>query len=83
MRQGTNQSFAYEFFVHADGEVPGDARWTSGPSVDSKGEFGVREAEPMGEVPKLAPPEARPELHSAPIPAEGGILRKAKDAITP
>jgi Mn-containing catalase len=77
------QEFAYEFFVHSDGEVPKDARWTSGSSVDSKGEFGVREAEPMGEVPKLAPAEARPELHSTPIPAEGGILRKAKDAITP
>jgi Mn-containing catalase len=78
-----NQEFAYEFFVHSDGEVPKDARWTSGSSVDSKGEFGVREAEPMGEVPKLAPAEARPELHSTPIPAKGGILRKAKDAMTP
>jgi Mn-containing catalase len=78
-----NQEFAYDFFVHSDGEVPKDARWTSGSSVDSKGEFGVREAEPMGEVPKLAPPEARPELHSTPIPADGGILRKAKDAMTP
>jgi len=77
------QEFAYEFFVHSDGEVPKDARWTSGSSVDSKGEFGVREAEPMGEIPKLAPAEARPELHSTPIPAEGGILRKAKDAVTP
>ena len=77
------QEFAYEYFVHSDGEVPKDARWTSGTSVDSKGEFGVREAEPMGDVPKLAPAEARPELHSTPIPAEGGILRKAKDAITP
>lgn len=77
------QEFAYEFFVHSDGEVPKDARWTSGPSVDSKGKFGVREAEPMGDVPKLAPAEARPELHSTPIPASGGILRKAKDAITP
>jgi Mn-containing catalase len=77
------QEFAYEFFVHSDGEVPKDARWTSGSSVDSKGEFGVREAEPMGDVPKLAPAEARPEMHSTPIPAEGGILRKAKDAITP
>jgi Mn-containing catalase len=77
------QEFAYEFFVHSDGEVPKDARWTSGSSVDSKGEFSVREAEPMGEVPKLAPAEARPELHSTPIPATGGILRKAKDAMTP
>jgi hypothetical protein len=36
-----------------------------------------------GEVPKLAPAGSRPELHSTPIPAEGGILRKAKDAVTP
>jgi Mn-containing catalase len=77
------QEFAYEFFVHSDGEVPDDARWTSGSSVDSKGEFSVREAEPMGEVPQLAPAEARPELHGTPIPAKGGILRKAKDAVTP
>jgi Mn-containing catalase len=75
--------FAYEFFVHSDGEVPEDARWTHGSSVDSKGEFSVREAEPMGEAPKLAPAESRPELHSVPIPAEGGFLRKAKDAVTP
>ena len=25
------QEFAYEFFVHSDGEVPKDGRWTSGP----------------------------------------------------
>jgi Mn-containing catalase len=77
------QEFAYDFFVHSDGEVPGDARWTSGSSVDSKGEFGVREAEPMGDVPKLAPPEARPELHSTIEQANAGMLRKAKDAMTP
>ena len=77
------EEFAYEFFVHSDGEVPDDARWTSGSSVDSKGKFGVRQAEPMGEVPVLAPAEERPELHSTPIPAKGGILRAAKDALTP
>jgi hypothetical protein len=37
----------------------------------------------MGEVPQLAPAEERPELHSTPIPAKGGVLRKAKDALTP
>jgi Mn-containing catalase len=77
------EEFAYEFFVHSDGEVPDDARWTSGTSVDSKGRFGVRQAEPMGDVPKLAPAEERPELHSVAIPAKGGVLRKAKDALTP
>jgi Mn-containing catalase len=77
------QEFSYEFFVHSDGEVPDDARWTSGPSIDSKGEFGVREAEPMGNVPQLAPAESRPELHSVAIPAKARLLRKAKDAVTP
>jgi Mn-containing catalase len=66
----------------ADGDGV-DARWTSGSSVDSKGKFGVRQAEPMGEVPKLVPAEERPELHSIPIAAKGGILRAAKDALTP
>jgi Mn-containing catalase len=77
------QEFADWFFVHSDGEVPEDARWTHGSSVDSHGKFGVGTAEPMGEAPKLAPAESRPELHSVPIPADAGILRKAKDAITP
>ena len=37
----------------------------------------------MFNIPEQAPAEPRPELHSVPIPAEGGFLRKAKDAITP
>jgi hypothetical protein len=37
----------------------------------------------MGDIPELAPAEARPELHSVAIPATGGLLRKAKDAVTP
>jgi Mn-containing catalase len=82
-REQEAQEFAYEFFVHSDGKVPDDARWTHGTSVDSTGEFGVREAEPMGDVPELAPPEARPEIHSTIDQAKGGMLRKAKDAITP
>ncbi|HEX2095853.1 MAG TPA: manganese catalase family protein [Solirubrobacterales bacterium] len=77
------REFSYDFFVHSDGEVPDDARWTSGSSVDSHGKFGVREAEAMGDVPELAPAEARPELHSAVEQAKGGKLRKMKDAVTP
>jgi Mn-containing catalase len=78
------QEFSYTFLLHSDAEVPDDARWASGPSVDGHGEFEVREAEPWGgDPPELAPAEARPELHSAVIPATGGFLRKAKDAITP
>jgi Mn-containing catalase len=75
---------AYEFLVHSDGGVADDARWASGPSVDSHGKFSVREAEPWGgDPPTLAPPEARPELHNSIEPAKAGAMRKVKDAITP
>jgi Mn-containing catalase len=79
-----NQEFSYTFLLHSDGEVPDDARWTSGPSVDGKGTFSVREAEPLGDIPELAPAEARPEIHSTVVPAaDGEMMRKAKDMITP
>jgi Mn-containing catalase len=78
------QEHSYEFFVHSDGEVPDNARWTTGPSVDGHGKFSVREAEPLGgPLPDLAPPETRPELHNVIKQAKGGILRSAKDALTP
>jgi Mn-containing catalase len=74
-----NQDWNYTFLVHSDAPVPDDARWTSGPSVDSHGKFSVQEAE----APELAPAESRPELHSAIEQAKAGVLRKAKDALTP
>jgi Mn-containing catalase len=79
-----HQEYSYAFFAHSDGEVPDDARWTSGPSVDGKGTFGSARPQPLGgPPPELAPADARPEMHSAVIPAKGGFLRKAKDAVTP
>jgi Mn-containing catalase len=78
------QEFSYTFLLHSDAGVADDARWASGPSVDSHGSFDVREAEAWGgDPPALAPAESRPELHSAVIPADGGFMRKAKDALTP
>jgi len=50
---------AYRFFVTSlDGTAP-EGRWTSGPSIDGKGEFTVFRDEPMGDVPNLGP--ARPD----------------------
>jgi len=79
------QEFSYTFLLHSDAKVPDEARWTSGPSIDGKGTFETREAEPWGgDPPELAPAEARPELHSAVIPAsDGGLLRKMKDKVAP
>jgi manganese catalase len=78
------QEFSYSFFVHSDAAVPEDARWTSGPSVDSKGTFSIVQAQPLGEPPELAPASSRPELHSTVQEAKGQkTVRKIKDALMP
>lgn len=47
---------AYNFYATAaDGSPPPQGRWTSGPSVDGKGEFSVFQNKPMGEEPVLGP----------------------------
>lgn len=51
-----NNQFAYNFFVHSNGPIDPNARWTSGPSLDGLGEFSVFPAQPMGQTPALAPP---------------------------
>lgn len=51
--------FSYAFFSHLVGAQPPEGRWSSGPSVDGKGEFSVVKSEPMGEKPVLPP--ARPK----------------------
>ena len=47
---------SYAFFATArDGEPPAPARWNSGPSLDGRGEYSVRQAEPLGQEPVLGP----------------------------
>jgi Mn-containing catalase len=49
--------FSHAFFSTAiDGIDPPEGRWTSGPSLDGKGEYTVMRLRPMGEEPQLAPP---------------------------
>jgi hypothetical protein len=45
--------------------------------------FAKMQQQAIGGVEGSAPAEGRQELHSTPIPAEGGFLGKAKDAVTP
>jgi len=48
----------YNFYVTSlDGSYP-EGRWTSGPSVDGKGEFTVFKNAPLGEEPNLGPARA-------------------------
>lgn len=54
-----DQENNYNFYATAaDGTVP-EGRWTSGPSIDGRGEFTVFPNRPLGEEPILGP--ARPD----------------------
>ncbi|SDO56447.1 Mn-containing catalase [Methylobacterium phyllostachyos] len=55
-----DQKNNYNFYATAhDGSAPAEGRWTSGPSIDGKGQFSVFQNKPMGEEPVLGP--ARPD----------------------
>ncbi len=72
--EGEFQQYAYAFINHSpDAQIPTDARWTSGPSLDGKGDFSLAETPPVaGPEPQLQ--KAPPEVHAgveATGPAEG------------
>lgn len=55
------QEFSYSFLapVTEDGPVPAEGRWSSGPSIDGKGEFSIQVARPLGDEPVLPAPIPR------------------------
>ncbi len=66
--------FSHTFFSTAiDGIDPPEGRWTSGPSLDGKGEYRVERLRPMGEEPQLAPPI--PQAFAQREQVEGGRAR--------
>lgn len=85
---GTEQvnEFAYAF-VSTNIERPEapDARWASGPSIDGKGEFKYVYAAPLGQEPKLAPPDPQGFAQSQQMTGgmDKGILENIKDTILP
>ena len=78
--------FAYAF-VSTNIEKPAapDARWASGPSIDGKGEFTYIHAQPLGQEPKLAPPDPQGFAQSQQMTGgmDKGILENIKDTILP
>ena len=54
-----NQDVSYVYIDTRIGEdaPPLEGRFTSGPSLDGKGEFSIEQAKPMGDKPQLAPPD--------------------------
>ncbi|MBZ9753524.1 manganese catalase family protein [Deinococcus sp. HMF7604] len=56
-QRAEHQEFSYNFFLTGvEGTPAPEGRWSTGPSMDGKGEFRMRQAEPMGGEPRLAPP---------------------------
>jgi len=78
--------FAYAF-VSTNIEKPAapDARWASGPSIDGKGEFKYVYAQPLGQEPKLGPPDPQGFAQSQQMTGgmDKGILENIKDTILP
>src|SRR3954447_3710083 len=55
-----HREFSYVFIDPRVGDAtPLEGRFTEGPSIDGKGEFSLRMAEPHGREPVLAPPDTR------------------------
>ena len=54
-----NQNFNYVYVDTRIGEdvVPLEGRFTSGPSLDGRGEYSIVPASPEGEKPVLGPPD--------------------------
>ncbi|WP_075293201.1 manganese catalase family protein [Pararhizobium arenae] len=51
-----NQRFSYAYLgFQQDGSDPVAGRWSTGPSIDGKGEFQTGASMPMGQVPVLGP----------------------------
>ena len=76
-----HQEFSYKYFIQSNAPIPENARFTSGPSIDGKGEFSTFDAKPLGEIPILAP--GPKSSHTAVIPKGiGGIAAKVSDVVT-
>jgi Mn-containing catalase len=78
--------FAYSFVsTNIEGLQVPDARWASGPSIDGKGEFKYVKAEPMGQEPKLGPPDPQGHAQAEQMTggADKGLLDNIKDTLLP
>ncbi|QKJ94698.1 manganese catalase family protein [Agrobacterium pusense] len=50
------QEFSYSYLgFQYDGSEPAQGRWSTGPSIDGKGELSTKISEPLGQKPELGP----------------------------
>lgn len=69
----------------AEPTVPPDGRWTSGPSIDGKGEFRYVRAQPAGGEPELGPPDVKGFAQEQQMTGgmDKGIIDNIKDTLFP
>lgn len=66
-----NQQFSHVYLGFTrDGSAPPHGRWTSGPSLDGKGQFSMARVEPMGGEPVLGPAKPMSGAQNAQIKAD-------------
>jgi Mn-containing catalase len=78
-----NTEFSYVYLGHmADGTVP-EGRWTSGPSLDGKGQFSAAVSQPLGGKPVLSParPDSGAQSEQTSKSGTGGLLGAVEGAI--
>lgn len=67
-REQENEQFSYAFLsTGIEGAPVPEGRWSTGPSLDGRGEFRVEQARPMGEEPVLSSPAAESYAQSQQI----------------
>jgi len=79
-----NSKFSYVYLGHmSDGSLP-EGRWSSGRSIDGKGEFKAQVSEPLGDVPSLAPahPDGGAQSEQTSRSAIRGMVDSVHDALT-
>lgn len=79
-----HQEHSYVFYDPRVGDHarPLEGRWTHGPSLDGKGEFSIKAAEPMGTEPTLAAPRPDGFAQKEQMTSGTGVLGAIKHAIT-
>ncbi len=75
--------FSYSFITtNLEGDGTPEGRWTSGPSIDGKGEFRVLKAEPYGDEPKLAPPVPEGHAQREQMTITDSLIGNIKDTLS-
>jgi manganese catalase len=78
-----HREFSYVFLDPRVGEAaPLTGRFTEGPSLDGRGEFTIRPAEPHGREPVLAPPDPRGGAQAEQLEGAAPAKRRTRRGVT-